>query len=208
MTFFLNKSYDLIKRLYWVLVIICTLPKCNENKYDLIYFPIIIHFASDNSNVSISNINLIVKGEQEITYSKSEYVEMLLDSNDFFTCPIDSPSCDRRLYYYQVPEYTNTTLMTKYFRFRRDLPCSINVEITDSNRSIIANGKFNLTSRRAEICDYLIYCSNEYDTNSPKLSNFIKAISRSWMQDHKILKYSIPCQNQVDSIFIVWQSYN
>jgi hypothetical protein len=207
MTFFTHRSYNLKKRLIFTLIVICTLLKCNENKYDLIYFPLIIHFASDISNISISNVTLIVKGEQEVTYSKSEYVEMLLDSNDFFACSIDSPSCDGRMYYDQVPGYTHNTLMTKYFNFRRDLPCSISVKITDSNRSYIANGNFDLISRKAEICNYLIYCSNNFDTNSPKLSNFFKAISRSWMQDHKILKFSIPCLNQIDSIYLVWQSY-
>jgi hypothetical protein len=145
---------------------------------------------------------MVIKGEKEVSWDESEYVEFEIDSTFFFTCPVDTPECNDKIYYSEVPMYTQTVPITDNFSFRRDIPCILELNIKGTG------GKFNVVGeielqRKSGINDYMIYIASGFDSTETKLSNFIKVCSRSWQQDRRIIVHSFPFDNGKDSLYVV-----
>jgi hypothetical protein len=179
----------------WILFFCCVLGSCSNPHY--INYPLVFHFASSVDEIGLSTLSISVKAE-----NLNEPI--LIDSTDFFTCPEDNDTCDRRIFYDEIDGYTQNIPMTshasdKYVITESDRATEITISLVESTDTLLSEN-FSIDAIKKHTF-FLIYCGYRYSEQESEIADFITCFNG------KPAHFSFNIDGtltQNDSLFFVW----
>ena len=171
---------------------------CTNPNY--INYPLIFQFQSDVQDISISNLKIALSLEKRTE-------RILIDSSDFFTCPLGNDTCDRRIFYGEIPNYTQNVPMTshtseKFILHESDGAVEMNIALLN-NRDTLMDESLSLDPIK-KYSFFLIYIGKSYSENISSIQNFIACLQDA---RDKAAHYSFPITGTAeknDSLFLIW----
>lgn len=178
---------------FFLLLILVHVSSCTNPTH--IVYPFQFLFQSDVPNIGLKKISLVLKAEKADA-------PIFLDSADFFVCPANNDTCDRRGYFTEVPNYTQIVPMTTMHSFTAaDGNVSLTISIKDSTRIYLAD-----TISFDRIIGFtwcLIYLGCRYEENNPKIKDFITVIKSDTRHTPTHLSFPIS-DTTSDSLYLIW----
>lgn len=180
---------------YIVLFLLTCMFNCTNPAY--VMCPVRFHFQTDLPGLGLGNLNIVLHGDHLGTID--------LDSIDFFKCPTNNDTCDRRGSYFTVPNYTVNVPMTKVYGFSMaDNKVDIEIVLKDSSDTLLKNYYiFEPPSKLSQ--NYLIYLGYSFDENNNKLKDFISAVKSDTRHTPGHTSFPISgSATKTDSLYLIW----
>jgi len=179
----------------WTLFFCCVLGSCSNPDY--INYPLVFQFASSIDEIDLSMLFISVKAD-----NLSEPI--LIDSADFFTCPEDNDTCDRRGYYDEVDGYTQNVPMTshssdKYVIKESDGSTEMTILLVNSTDTLLSEN-FSIDAIKKHTF-FLLYIGYGYSEGNREIADFIACFNG------KPAHYSFNISGTTtpnDSLSLVW----
>jgi hypothetical protein len=184
------------------IIFICTflfIAQCSNPSH--IIRPFQFHFQSDVNGIGLRQLHLTLKANDTGR-------QINIDSAVFFTCPDANDTCDRRIYWDKVPDYTKTVPMTPlvnddYEFTGADGSVQLTITLNDSTEILLQQiFAFDQIMRNHF---FLIYIGSKYDENNSKIGNFIKCLQNN--TSDKPAHLSFPISGSAannDSLYLIW----
>ncbi|MBD3343514.1 MAG: hypothetical protein GF401_00455 [Chitinivibrionales bacterium] len=129
---------------------------------------------------------------------------LIIDSTDFFTCPEENDTCDRRDYYEEIQGYTQKVPMTshasyKYVITEADGSATMHISLVDSTDTLLSETIWADPIKKYTF--FLIYLGYKYAEDVNAIAEFNTCF------DGDLAHYAFEINGTVsnnDSLYIVW----